>query len=166
MEELRQFLSWLLPRHAALGGVTELRIIGRGQRSGVWACLVGPDDLDDIVAALAPLKEGPRARIPGGDHPRSGEANIYFSLQPVRRGDGQELGAQLVRVRRTTRDEDVLAYSLMVVDIDPERNPKGRSASNAEKAEARAVVLAVRAWFREQGVDALIADSGNGYHLV
>jgi len=166
MEELRRFLGWLLPRHAALGGVTELRIIGRGDRAGVWACLVGPDDVDDIVAALTPLHCGPRARIPSGDHPRSGEANIYFSLQPVRRTEGQELSAKLVRVRRTTRDEDVLAYSMMVVDIDPERNPKGRSASKAEKAEARAVVKAVRSWFREQGVDTLIADSGNGYHLL
>jgi len=166
MEELRRFLGWLLPRHAALGGVTELRIIGRGGCSGVWACLVGPDDLDDIVEALTPGEDGPRPRISAGDHPRSGEANIYFSLQPVRPPIGRELGVSLVRARRTTRDDDVLAYSLMVVDIDPEREPKGRSASDAEKDEARAVTKKVRAWFREQGVEPIIADSGNGFHLL
>jgi len=165
MEELRRFLGWLLPRHAALGGLTEIRILGRGTRSGVWAAMVGPEDLDDLVDALAPLGEA-RERIPAGDHPRSGEANVYFSLQPVDPSRRPHTGAHFERVRRTTRDADVRAYSLFVVDIDPERHPRDRSATEAEKDAARAVARRVRSWFREQGVDTLIADSGNGFHLL
>ena len=132
MEELRRFLGWLLPRHAALGGLTEIRILGRGTRSGVWAAMVGPKDLDDLVDALSPLGEQ-RERIPAGDHPRSGEADVYFSLQPVDPSRRPHTGARLERVRRTTRDADVRAYSLFVVDIDPERHPRDRSATEAEK---------------------------------
>lgn len=165
MEELRRFLSWLLPRHAELGGVTEIRILGRDGRSGVWSAMVGPEDLEDLVEALTPGGP-PRDRIPAGDHPRSGEANIYFSLQPVDPERWPRTGATLARVKRTTRDTDVRAYSMLVVDIDPERKPRGRSATDAEKDEARAVAKRVRGWFREQGVETVIADSGNGFHLL
>ena len=166
MDELRRFLEWLLPHHAELGGLTEIRILGRGTRSGVWAAMVGPEDLDDLVDALTPLSESPRERIPAGDHPRSGEANLYFSLQPVDPERRLHTGARFERVRRTTRDDDIHAYSLFVIDIDPEREPRDRSASEDEKAEARAVTKQVRAWLREQGVESLVADSGNGFHLL
>ena len=61
MEELRRFLGWLLPHHAELGGVTEIRILRRGERSGVWSTMVGPDDLEALVDALTPRRHG-RAR--------------------------------------------------------------------------------------------------------
>lgn len=70
------------------------------------------------------------------------------------------------RVSRTVRDEDILAYTLLVVDIDPVRKPAGRSASDAEKAAALEVANRVAAWFSEQGAPPLRADSGNGYHLL
>ncbi len=164
-DTLRPFLGWILPRHAALGGLTELRALGRGPRGGVWSAFVGPDDLDAVVTALAPLPGSPRPVIP--DWPRSGEANVYFSLNPVDPGTAPSRGKGLfARVRRTTRDRDVLAYSLLAIDVDPERSPPGRAASDAEKAEARAVATAIRAELLEAGVTPLWADSGNGYHLL
>lgn len=159
---LRAFLEWILERHAALGGSTEIRILGKG--AGVWSALVGPADLDALIDALRPLGPAPRAEIPRGDHPRIGEANIYFSLQAVAPGDPR--GLPLRRVSRATKDKDVLAYSILVVDIDPERQPRDRSASDAEKAEALAVATRVAEWFREQGIRPMLADSGNGYHLL
>lgn len=161
---LRAFLGWLLPRHAALGGVTELRILSKG--AGVWSALVGPGDLDAVVEALAPVGPSPRRTIPRGDHPRAGEANIYFSLQAVQPPRNGPLGLPIRRASQTTKDRDIRAYTLMVVDVDPERHPRDRSASDAEKAEAFAVADAIRTWFLDIGVHPLLADSGNGYHLL
>lgn len=163
---LRTFLQWLLPRHAELGGVTELRILGKGPLKGVWSTYVGPQDTEAIVDALRPLGPYPRKRLSSSEHPRSGEANVYFSLQPVKPELRQHPGVNLRRVRRSTRDQDVLAYSLMLVDIDPVRKPRDRSASDAEKAHAKAVAERVQSWLRDQGAEPLWADSGSGYHLL
>lgn len=158
---VRAFLDWLLARHSAQGGLTEIRILGRG--TGVWSALVRPEDAEALVAALAPV---PRRAVPRGEHPRSGEANIYFSLHPVQPGDGRPVGLPFRRAARTTRDRDIRGYSILVVDVDPERHPRDRSATDVEKAEAHAVALAVRSWFTENGVRPVLADSGNGYHLL
>lgn len=160
---LRPFLAWLLPRHAELGGVTEIRVLGRGDRRGVWSAFLVPEDLDVLVTALAPVGDHPRARIPAGDHPRIGEANVYFGLNPVR--PALRWGRGFRRVRATTRDRDVLAYSLLAVDIDPVRRP-GTSATDTEKLEAAAVADRVAAWLADRGAPPLRADSGNGFHLL
>ena len=161
---LGTFLDWILPRHAALGGLTEIRILRPG--GGVWSALVGPGDAKALVTALAPDPAGPRRAIPRGDHPRSGEAGIYFSLHAVQPSADRPRGLPIRRATRTAKDRDIRAYSLMVVDVDPVRQPPGRSASDAEKVEALAVIEAVRAWFAGIGVHPVLADSGNGYHLL
>ena len=151
---LRPFLEWILARHAAHGGATEIRILTSGR--GVWSTLAGPSDLDGLLNQLRPGTAGPQPRI--------GEANVYFSMQPIRRSTSGP--ARLQRVARAPRDRDAVAYSLFVVDIDPERSPRGRSATDAEKAQARIVADRVRSWLSEQGVDSLLGDSGNGWHLL
>jgi hypothetical protein len=161
---LRAFLVWILDRNAALGGATEIRILGRA--AGVWSAFVGPRDVDALMGAFRPAAGTPRAEVPLGDHPRSGEAGIYFSLQAVALGAARPMGLPLRRVSRATKDRDIHAYSLLVVDIDPERRPRDRSATDAEKAEAFAVAARVGAWFHEHGVRPMLADSGNGYHLL
>ncbi len=164
-DQLRAVLGWLLPRHAALGGRTELRALGRPPRRGVWSAVVGPDDLDGIVEALAPLPGSPRSVFP--DWPRSGEANVYFSLNPVKLDGVPARGPALFsRVSRTTCDKDVLAYTMFAVDVDPERTPHDRAATDAEKAEALAVATRIREELRSAGIDPMLADSGNGYHLL
>jgi hypothetical protein len=164
-DQIRAFLGWILPRHAQLGGRTELRALGRGPRGGVWSAFVGPDDLDGIVEALAPLPGGPR---PGfRDWPRCGEANLYFGLNPVKPDTVPPREASLfTRVSRATRDRDVLAYSMFVVDVDPERMPRDRAATDAEKAEALALATTIRGELRAANIEPLFADSGNGYHLL
>ncbi|MDP2313860.1 MAG: hypothetical protein Q8P41_13215 [Pseudomonadota bacterium] len=161
---LRAFLEWILDRHGAIGGRTEIRILGRA--AGVWSAFVGPEDVDALIDALRPLSPAPRAEIPAGEHPRIGEAGIYFSLQAVAPGAARPAGLPLRRVSRATKDRDIHAYTLLVVDIDPERRPRDRSATDEEKAEALAVAARVCAWFRELGVRPMLADSGNGYHLL
>lgn len=164
-DEARAFLAWLLPRHAALGGRTEIRALGRGPRGGVWSAIVGPDDLDAVVEALAPLPGSPRPVFP--DWPRCGEANLYFGLNPVKPDALPARGSTLFRrVSRTTRDRDVLAYTMFVVDVDPERMPRDRAATDAEKAEAHRLAMTVREELRSASIEPMLADSGNGYHLL
>jgi hypothetical protein len=164
-EQVRAFLAWLLPRHAAIGGRTELRALGRAPQKGVWSAFVGPEDLDAVVEALAPLPGRPRPVFP--DWPRSGEANLYFGLNPVRPAAvPARTGPLFERVRTTTRDRDVLAYSMFIVDVDPERMPRDRAATDAEKAEAFAVANRVRDELDRADIHPMFADSGNGYHLL
>lgn len=164
---LRRFLSWILTRHAALDALTEVRIIRRttGGERGIWSGYFGPNDLDALVAQLVPAPGGPRRRLPHNAHPRSGEANLYFSLQGVEPARAGAPRGHLERATHTTRDADIAVYTLFVVDVDPVR-PSNMSATDPEKAEAAQVSEAVREWLLERGVQALQADSGNGYHLL
>jgi hypothetical protein len=146
---LRPFLSWLLERHDELGGVTEIRVLG-GSR-GVWSALATPGDLDEVVEQLV-----------SGEQPHIGEANVYFCMNPVQ----AERRPRFERVKTTTRDRDIHAYAMFVVDIDPERFPRDQPATEAEKAKAAEVADAVEDWLRSVGAPALRADSGNGYHLL
>ena len=140
-------------------------MLRKGRRAGTWSGYFGPAEQDALVRAVAPVSEAPRQRLTSGDHPRIGEANIYFSLQAVRPDIAEGRRGALARCRTTTRDKDVRAYTLFVVDVDPERKP-GISATDAEKAAARQVAERVRLWLLERGAQALLADSGNGYHLL
>jgi hypothetical protein len=65
----------------------------------------------------------------------------------------------------TTADVDVISFAWLPVDIDPVR-ASGISASDAEKQKAREVMERVVSFFRELGIDPLVADSGNGFHIL
>lgn len=118
----------------------------------------------ELINALLPKK---RSRVPFGEHPRIGEANVYFTMQAVNR----DLLARranriaLARSGQSTGDEDIIAYTLFAVDIDP-RRIAGISATAEEKRAARHVKERVKAWFVERGIQCIEADSGNGYHLL
>ncbi len=159
----RPFLALLTALHALLGGRTEIRILRDGV---VWAALIGPEDVEPLVEALRPAGDAPREVIPRGDHPRSGEANVYFTLGAVRTDRANAAGLPLRRVKGSSKDADIVASPWVVVDVDPEREPKGRSATDAEKAAAREVAEAIAATFTERGVPTVLADSGNGWHLL
>lgn len=166
-EELRRFARWLLERHAALGALTEIRVLRRtpGGERGTWSGYFGPDDLERLLAQVSPRPGGILQRLPHGAHPRSGEANFYFSLQGVDPKAAGPARGTLERAATTTRDRDISVYSLFVVDIDPER-PAGISATEQEKQAAFNVMEAVRGWLLEKRIGSILADSGNGYHLL
>jgi putative DNA primase/helicase len=170
-EVLVRFLLWILSRHAELGGVTEIRAIKPGTRQDkkdreVWSAYVGPADLPDLVTALEPLPGPPRASW--ADGPRSGECNIYFSLNPVRpEAAPPRTGGRLFhRAKRATGDADVLAYSMLVIDVDPVREPRGRSATDEEKTAAGEVACQLLSELDAHGMLPMMGDSGNGYHLL
>jgi hypothetical protein len=100
---------------------------------------------------------------------RSGHARgIYFVMNPLRvdllarkcnRVDVAESGA-------LASDGDVLRRKWLLVDADPVRDPHV-SATDGEKAKARETILEVRDFLRDEGwPDPLLADSGNGFHLL
>jgi hypothetical protein len=63
-------------------------------------------------------------------------------------------------------DKDVLARRWLLVDAAPVRDPHV-SSTDDEKARARDTAHAVRDHLRSHGwPDPLLADSGNGYHLL
>ena len=89
----------------------------------------------------------------------SGRApGVYQTLNPV---DPALLGGA-----RAATDRDVLRRRWLLIDCDP-RRPADTSATDGEKAEARAVALAIRDHLRAEGwPDPILADSGNGWHLL
>ena len=61
----------------------------------------------------------------------------------------------------------ILCRGLLLIDADTIRAVKASSATDEEKAKTYEVILLVRAYLRACGFpDPVLADSGNGYHLL
>jgi hypothetical protein len=160
-KKLRKFVRWLTKRHAAQGGVTEIRAIADRPNKAVWSAYVKPDDVENIVATIQPVE---RPKIPYGEHPRDGEATFYFTLNTVKPALYARSAGTFNRCEATA-DADVVAYSLFPIDIDAVR-PAGISATDDEKKAARKVANKIRDWLVTKGITPLVADSGNGAHLL
>jgi hypothetical protein len=158
------FLRWLLRRHRNCGGVTEIRVIAEKPAKMVWSGYFDPAHLGALVEQIRPDPDGPRKKLPFGETPRIGEAQFFFSMQPVNPALLARSAYEFSRCPGTS-DADIVQYQLFAVDVDPVR-PSGISATRAEKLEALAVARAIAGWFRERGIDCILADSGNGYHLL
>jgi hypothetical protein len=156
-------LAHVTALHAEHGGVTEIRAIRDGV---IWATRLAPADVGSFLATIRPLGDAPRPTVPAGDFPHAGEANFYFTLNPVRPSAAWPTGGPLRRTKDAAKNDDILAYLWFLVDLDPEREPKGRSATDAEKAEALGVADAVAAHLAEKGLVTARADSGNGFHVL
>jgi hypothetical protein len=93
---------------------------------------------------------------------------VYFTLNPLH---PDLLARRCNRIDwagegELARDKDVLRRRWLLVDADPVRDPL-ISATDEEKARARDTVLAVRDFLRARAwPDPVLADSGNGYHLL
>ena len=93
-------------------------------------------------------------------------AGAYFTLNPVDARPRPGALHTFLPAFKTTGDGDILRRTRMLVDLDPKR-PAGTSATDEEKkpalerAGAIADGLARRGW-----PEPMLADSGNGYHLI
>jgi hypothetical protein len=93
---------------------------------------------------------------------------VYFTLNPL---NPDLLARRCNRVDwanegELAKDKDVLRRRWLLVDADPVRDTLV-SATDAEKALALETVTAVRDYLRGTGWPApILADSGNGYHLL
>lgn len=145
-----RFLSWLTegwPPDTCL----ELRVLPR--RGAPLAGFFTPDSTGLAAAARAAAHWG------------EGRGQVYVGLNP-RRVDLLSIAHNhLIRTGRAGREEDVVAVTTVLVDLDP-RRPKGTASNEAELAAAREVARAIDRWWREQGWHPpLVVMSGNGYHL-
>ena len=91
----------------------------------------------------------------------------YFSLNPLKPLADLPLNpALLASSRDAAGDSDIERRMWLLVDCDPPR-PKGTNSTQAEKDAAREQVERIREWLRSHGwPEPLIADSGNGWHLL
>lgn len=87
----------------------------------------------------------------------AGGRNCYVTLNPI---DPSAPAGQ------SARDRDILARRWLLVDVDPTR-PAEVSATAEEKQHARDVIDRIRGHLTAEGWPApVVADSGNGYHLL
>lgn len=93
---------------------------------------------------------------------------FYQSLNPVKsacyaRAQHERL---VERPKETTSDNDIIGFQWILIDADPVR-PSGVSASAEEKEAAHAVVGKTMKRLMATGFsEPIVADSGNGYHLL
>ncbi len=67
--------------------------------------------------------------------------------------------------KQSTSDKDILRRRWLFVDFDPVR-PSGISSSDAEHEAAIARATQCRDWLAEQSISSVLANSGNGAHLL
>jgi P4 family phage/plasmid primase-like protien len=97
-----------------------------------------------------------------------GAKGIYLTLNPVNPALLARSHNKFTEAKdgQTTADKDILCRRWLLVDADPKR-PAGISASDEEKAFAYTQAQAVATHLREAGwPEPIMADSGNGYHLL
>jgi len=93
---------------------------------------------------------------------------VYFTLNPL---NPDVLARSINRVQKFKKgqaasDRDVVARRWLPIDIDPCRT-SGVSATEEEKAMAFEIMGRVRSFLNEHGFpQPVVADSGNGYHLL
>ena len=94
--------------------------------------------------------------------------NCYFTLNAIKEDCySRDQCERLCRgAKLTTSDKDIETRRWLLIDVDPVRS-SGISSSDAEKDHARRMIVDVYRWLRDIGfADPVIADSGNGYHLL
>lgn len=166
-KSLDPFLRWILQRHADCGGVTEIRILGYGAFNGRWVAYLDNnfDRIDNFVKTVLPTWNKPRTKLTYNDWPRLGEANFYFTLNPVHPDCFARSAWEVTKAKTTATDNDILGYSLLAIDVDPVRK-SGISSTEEEKADALIICNHVREWFAGHGAESIRGNSGNGWHLL
>ncbi len=140
-------LSHLLPR----GQVAELRApkadAGRGYTATMGGYYNDPAKLTHDTATIT---------APG----------VYLTLNPVNPALLARCKNRCDKSTASTTDKDIIGRRWLFLDIDPER-PSGICATDAEKAEARAVADAVAEHLKCAGwPDPMVVDSGSGTYLL
>jgi hypothetical protein len=149
--EVRKTVAAFVPA----GSVFEVRALSaqlRGERkvgtvSGYF------NDADRCIAELEKL---------------SSAKAIYFTLNPIMPALLSRCENRLAYADKNalTGDQHVLERRSLLIDIDVDR-PSGISATDEEKERARKKALEVFNFLKKrQWLRPLVADSGNGYHLI
>ncbi len=97
-----------------------------------------------------------------------GKYNVFFTINPVKPELLARANNRLVPYsKQTSSDNDISRRIVFLpIDIDPVR-PAGISSSDDEHELARKKALQIHRYLRKSGwPEGIIADSGNGYHLL
>jgi P4 family phage/plasmid primase-like protien len=137
------------------GDVVEVRVPKAGKLRTIAGYF---DDFEKLAAAVATLE---LARHPG----------VYWTLNPgdpamlSRAGMGNRLKAY-IDAGDLTSDGNILRHAWLPIDLDPKR-PTGTSSTDAQHEAALALGRHVQETLVREGWPAgLLADSGNGAHLL
>jgi P4 family phage/plasmid primase-like protien len=140
----------------APGDVAELRALGVKRGPGkphIEAGFFDHDHLQDMAAAALKLE--------------SVAKGVYFTLNPLKPAILARRRNRVDYAEDQAGDKDVLARKWLLVDADPVRAVSNISATAEEKAAAWEVVNEVRNYLAgEDWPDPILADSGNGFHLL
>ena len=94
--------------------------------------------------------------------------NVYITLNVLNNAlaSRQQANCLMKNCTPTTSDGDVIAYTFLMIDLDPER-AKGVSSSAEELEAARQLGRTIFKYMKATGWnDPIIAESGNGVHLL
>lgn len=96
---------------------------------------------------------------------------VYYTLNPLKPEQFQNRTPRLHKAtaNELAHDKHVIERRWMLVDVDPIRaeGHKKDSATDQEKAHAFSVVMKIREYLTDRGWGIpIMADSGNGYHLL
>jgi len=174
-DDMISALEFLHPRMGKPGyGAVELCAFcpGGGKGTGLWSGFAGGkegivagwfDTHEKLAKTAMELDAGWRGRDGEAEYPKG----LYITLQPC---DPALMGRSNNRLKAgvsRTSDKDVGKLYNILIDVDAKR-PSEISASHAEKELARKVTRRVKNYLMDDCFwpEPLIADSGNGGHLV
>jgi hypothetical protein len=133
----------------APGDVHEIRIPKAGRRGTISGYFDDPEALADAVLPLD-------GTVPG----------VYVTFNPCNPALLARAANRLKeRAEQTTSDGDILRRRWLLLDFDPKR-PSGISSTDAEHGRAITTACGVFDDLRGQFGDPVVADSGNGCHLL
>lgn len=126
--------------------VIEIRTIGKVTSSGYFK---------DIELAVAEAKK------------HDGKANVYFVLNKINAACyHRENRDRIIEKASSTSDSDIDRREWILIDFDPKRASKV-SSTNEEKALSEELMKKAGAYLKQHGFKSpVIADSGNGWHLL
>ena len=146
--QVRRALEILHPN----GELFEIRVIPDNKKilSGYFK------SIDDAVKALENLTDY-----------QLRDANVYTILGRIHDACySRKQCNQILQVRTTTGDSDIIGLKWLFIDFDPDR-PSGTSSTDEELDAARFRAEQVCAFLKRYGFsDPLVGMSGNGYHLL
>ena len=139
-------------------GNFEIRILENGEYRTVWSVIRNnfDDNWDETRKFLAQKNK---------------TSNVFFTLNPLLPACESKtaFGHKFIRVRsgEGISDNEIAEYRWLLIDLDPERNPKDISSSDEEKVAAWDKAQEIKAFLKKEGfLDPVFCDSGNGYHLL
>ena len=91
--------------------------------------------------------------------------NVYWTLQGAQPMTCPNGFNAFAKNGDGVNDEMVNEYRWLPIDLDPTR-PSDTCSTDSEKAAAYAQALMVREYLNGLGMSSILADSGNGYHLL